>query len=137
MAHVEVAAGIFPIGVRAVGRNAGARAEIPVRADLVECVRIGVAGDHAETVEVARRECGLQAVVVRTIDVAHLVNLGEEGELGVVGSRGLLRRRVRAAGASGEAGCDASGDCGWSPACTCCGLVDVPNAASRDPWSPT
>src|SRR5208283_3483057 len=72
---VEIAAGILGGGVVRVLRQAGAVAEIPVCAHIIEGVRIRVARDHAQAVVVARVQCDLKSVVVRAVDVAHLENV--------------------------------------------------------------
>src|SRR6516165_6427718 len=83
MADVEVAAGIFGVGIDAVAGKTESGAEVPVGAYLVERVGPGVAGYHRQPMKVARRQSGLQRVVIGTVDIAHLENLSEIGELGV------------------------------------------------------
>src|SRR6516225_1523429 len=83
MADIEVAAGIFAIEIGAVAGKTESGAEVPVGAYLVERMGPGVAGHHGQPMEVARGQGGLQRVVIGTVDVAHLENLGEIGELGV------------------------------------------------------
>src|SRR5579864_5229155 len=51
---------------------------------------VGITGDEGEAVIVAGIQGGLQAVVVGFVDVRHLVNKGEVGELRVVGAARLL-----------------------------------------------
>ena len=71
-------------------RQAGAVAEIPVRAHIIERMRISVARHHAQAVVVASVQRDLQSVVVRPVDVSHLKNIGQIGELRVEGLIGLL-----------------------------------------------
>ena len=67
-------------------RQAGAVAEVPVRAHVIGRVSVGIAGHHAQAVIVARVQRDLQTVVVRAVDVSHLENVGQVGELGGEGS---------------------------------------------------
>src|SRR6516164_7138904 len=90
VAHIEVAAGILTLRIHTVHGQAGAGAEIPVSADIVEAVGIGVAHQEAESVIIAARQSQLQAVVVRSIDVPDLIDLGEERELGIKGTGSLF-----------------------------------------------
>ena len=81
MANVEVAVPVFPSHVVRVLRQAGAIAEIPIRANLIERVPIRISSDHAQAVIVARGHRDLQGVVVRSIDVPHLEDVAQVGEL--------------------------------------------------------
>jgi hypothetical protein len=59
-------------------------------------MRVGISGDEGQPVIVPRGQCHLQAVVVRLIDIAHLVDEAEKGKLRVEGAAGLLVvRRVQ------------------------------------------
>src|SRR6202034_1764895 len=80
MPHVKIAARVFAFRVSAVRREAQSRAEIPVRADIVERMRVGVSGNESEVVIIAAGEGGLQAVVIRFVVVAHLVDVLQERE---------------------------------------------------------
>ncbi len=76
MAHVEVAVGVFRAGIVSVLRQSRSVPEIPIRAYVIERVRIGVTGHRAQAVIVARVQRGLQSVVVRAIDISHLKDVG-------------------------------------------------------------
>jgi hypothetical protein len=58
--------------------------EIPVGSYVVERVRVGVTGNHAQAVIVARIQGDLQTVIVRPVDISHLKNVAQEGKLGGV-----------------------------------------------------
>src|SRR5215831_5220376 len=90
MADVEVAAGIFAIEIGAVAGKTESGAEVPVGAYLVERVGPGVAEHHREPMKITRRQRGLQRVVIGTVDIAHLEDLSEIGELGVERASRLL-----------------------------------------------
>src|SRR5580700_870011 len=97
MADIEIAAGVFALGMRAVGRQAESRAEVPIRADIIERMRVGVAGDESEMVIFASGESGLQSVVVRFVVVGHLIDVLQERECGVEWPRSLLGAAVGSA----------------------------------------
>ena len=83
MPHIEVAAGILGGDVMSVLRQAGAITEVPVRAHIIKRVRVGVARYHAQAVIVARIQRDLQSVVVGPVDISHLEDVGQIGELRV------------------------------------------------------
>src|SRR4029077_2153761 len=70
-----------PSHVVRVLRQTGTIAEIPIRADSVKGVTVGVTGHHAQAVVVARGHRGLQGVIVRSIDVSHLKDVAQVWEL--------------------------------------------------------
>src|SRR5580704_1856874 len=102
MADIKIAAGILAIRLRAVCRQPGSSTEIPVRANLVQRVGVGVASYHGQAMEVSRRESGLQCVVVGAVNVAHLENLREKRKLAVEGTRVLFSPGISATRASAE-----------------------------------
>ena len=81
MPHIEVAAGVLGGYVMSVLRQAGAITEVPVRAHIIKRVRVGVARHHAQAVIVAGIQRDLQSVVIRPVDVSHLEDVGQIGEL--------------------------------------------------------
>ena len=62
-------------------RQSRSVAEIPVRAHVIESVRPGVTGNHAQAVEISGVQRHLQAVVIRPIDIPHLEDVAQIGEL--------------------------------------------------------
>src|SRR5579872_851402 len=83
MANVEVAIAVFSSRTDAVRRQAQAGAEIPIRANLVEGMGIGVSDYAREAMEISRSQSGLQAVVVGFVHVLHLVDEAQIRKLGV------------------------------------------------------
>src|SRR2546426_2684978 len=71
-------------------RQAVAGAEIPIGANLVEGMGIGVTGNHAEPVVIPGGESSLQAVVVGAINVPHLKDVAQEGERRIERPAGLF-----------------------------------------------
>ena len=64
MANIKVAVRIFAADVVRILRQAGAIAEVPVCAHVIERVSVGVTGHHAQAVIVSRVQSDLQSVVV-------------------------------------------------------------------------
>ena len=83
MPNVEVAARILPPDMVGVLRQAGAVSEVPIRANVVERMGIGVTRYHAQPVEISRIQRCLQTVVGGFVDVSHLENIAEVRELRV------------------------------------------------------
>src|ERR1035438_6211590 len=54
LSNVEVTIPVFPSYVGRILRQTRAVAEVPIGADGVERVSVGIAGDHAQAVKVAR-----------------------------------------------------------------------------------
>src|SRR5436305_342081 len=77
-------------GQAMASRDAIACPEIPVGANHVQGMRVSVASDHTEAVKVARCERCLESVVVGSIDVLHLEDLRQVGELGIKGATQLF-----------------------------------------------
>src|ERR1035438_10281315 len=73
---VEVAIGILGGGIVGILRQAGAVAEVPVRAHIIERMLISVACHNAKAVIVARGQRDLQSVVIGFVDVSHLKDVG-------------------------------------------------------------
>src|SRR3989442_16002860 len=71
-------------------RQAVAGAEIPIGANLVEGMGIGVTGNHAEPVVIPGGESSLQAVVVGALNVPHLKDVAQEGERRIERPAGLF-----------------------------------------------
>src|SRR5580704_5472557 len=138
MANIEVAVRVLATDMRGILRQAGAIAEIPVRAHIIRGVRIGVAHHHTQPVIVARIQSNLQAVVVRFVDIPHLEDVGQVGELFVQRLRGRLVPGVGVAivigGSTGETG-GKGADTGAAsgPARANWRLVDVANAGEIRP----
>jgi len=88
MADIEIAVGIFRAWVVGVLWQARSVSEIPVCAHVIERVRVGVTGHHAQAMIVSGVQGYLQTVVIGPIDVAHLENVAQIGELRV---EGLIR----------------------------------------------
>src|SRR5215472_2114044 len=101
VAHVEVAAGIFVLRSGAIHGQAGTGAEIPVGADIVESMGVGVAHEETEPVIVTTGQSDLKGVVVGAIDVADLIDLRQEREWRVEWARVLFGATVGAGAADG------------------------------------
>ena len=98
MSNIEVAIGVFPSDVVRVLRQSCAVAKVPIRADIVECVGVGITGHHAQTVIISRIQSHLQSVVVGSVDVAHLKNIAQVRKLAIVRTSILIAVRVGHAG---------------------------------------
>src|SRR6266481_9269680 len=77
MPDVEIAAAIFAAWMCGVLREPQAGTEIPVGTYIVETMRVRVAGYHIEAVVVPGSESYLKTVVVRAIDIGHLVDIAQ------------------------------------------------------------
>ncbi len=64
MPDVEIAAGVLACNVVGILRQAGAVSKVPVRAHIVQRMRVRVTRHHAQTMVVARIQGDLQPVVV-------------------------------------------------------------------------
>ena len=90
MTDVKIAAGILALRVVAISGKAQSGAEIPIGSNVVEGMRIRVAGNESQAMIVPGRHRGLQPVVVGAINIFHLVDEAEVGEGRVKRSAGLL-----------------------------------------------
>ena len=74
--NIKVAVRVFRANIIRILWQACAVAEIPVRAHVIGSMSVGVSRDHAQTMEIAGVQSGLQTVVVGAVDVPHLENIG-------------------------------------------------------------
>src|SRR5690348_17096293 len=82
MSHVEVAAGVLPLRLRSVGGQARSRSEVPIRANLMLAIRVGVTRNERKAMIIPCGQGRLQSVVVGPVNVRHLVDEAQERELG-------------------------------------------------------
>src|SRR5438445_10964126 len=85
MPNVEVAARILPPDMVGVLRQAGAVSEVPIRANVVERMGIGVTRYHAQPVEIRRDNRRSRPVEGDLVDVPNLENLAAVRELRLKG----------------------------------------------------
>src|SRR6266478_6632897 len=108
MPHVEVAVGVLRARVMSVLRQSRSITEIPVCSHVIESVRVGVSGYHAQAMEISGVQGHLQAVVIGPIDIPHLEDvckvreLSRERSVGLFGAVGI-DEAVVIGGSAGQA----------------------------------
>src|SRR6202030_4627303 len=127
MPHIEIAVGIFGAGVVSVLRQSRSVTEIPVCSHVIESVRVGVSGYHAQAMEISGVQGHLQTVVIGPIDISHLEDVCKVWELS----------RERPVGFFGAVGVDcavaiaSAGTCQAKVEGACTTRIGVPARAHR------